>query len=423
VASFFIDKFWLWIYNFGMSRVYGFTSEELYERMLKAVQDYAAAGGTFDKRLRDYPFASQLVYLKRKPEYAGIKFSTILKDSGVAHDETLAHRREHTNLDKLRWSVQYYTQSGGDITKPIKDMPFYHMLSVLKKQYNLKTNNEVFKLAGIDFNKDYEEFAVMVKRAQKYVNNGKLTLSRKNGGQVYSFFQERADLLGISYYEYITLLTNLPAGEAIIKADYLDALRMMLYKKFPNLVVDRVKAGNREAYEKIRNIQTQHRGQHITTEEVISLLGFKPAFPKTFYQSERKQVNEEELVARIKELESKEGQITYDKLTKAGLYNDILYCSYDNNISVYNFMQKHNIAYKKLRFKRLDTIGMPEEFKYDIKKLKELAIASIDGWETMSDAERFYKMLPLTKEIHNKLVNKYTLTANQIAEISAGLEK
>ena len=416
MASFFIDKIWLRLYNFCMSRDYGMSKEQLYKSTLKAVQDYAKAGGTFDKRLRDYPFASKLAYLKRQPEFANIKFSTILKNSGVQYNEVRAHKREHTSLDKLRWSVEYYVQSGGDITKPIKEMPFYYMLGVLKKNYNLKTNDEVFKLAGIDFNKDYEEFASMVKRAQKYVVGGKLTLSRKNGGQVYSFFQERADLLGVSYYEYISLLTDLPSGEAIIKADYLDALRMMLYKKFPNLVVDRVKAGNKQVYEKIRNIQTQNRGQNITTEEIISMLGFKPAFPKTFYHSERKSVDEEALVSRIRKLE-KEGPVTYSSLTKAGLYNDVLYCSYDNNISVHGFMEKHGIKYKKLVFKRLETIGMPDEFGYDIKKLKAEAIASIDNWNNLSDSERFYMMLPMVKAIHEKMVQKYTLTADQLKAI------
>ncbi|MBQ7579281.1 MAG: hypothetical protein IJT25_01975 [Clostridia bacterium] len=390
--------------------------KDLYEELIRKVQEYAKNGGEFNKGARQYPFASTYRYLKSQPKYKDLTINKLLKDSGVVYDENKAREMEPLSLSKLKFQVEYFIANGGDITMPMHSLPFYNLLRRLREKYNV-SNEEIFKMADINLDREYETFVKMTNSAKNYIKNGKLNLSHKNGEKVYVYFQEQADRLGISYYEYLAIITNLPANKPIIRADYLDALRMMLYKKFPSGEIDKVKAGNKTIYYKIKNIRLQHRGQNISTEEVISMLGFVPKFDKPVYVADKKYVDEEELVRRIKKIEKEDGQVTYKKLVESELYKDVLYCSYDNNIGVYKFMQRHNIKYKTLRFKRLETITMPDEFKFDIYKLKQQKIESIDNFENLSNIDRYYKMLSIAKEIHEELVKKYTLSADELEKL------
>ena len=389
------------------------SKEYLYNQLLKEVKDYAKNGGAFDKPIKAYPFYHHYRYVKRQPDYAKVTMAQVFGDAGVSFDSSRLKVLKPVSLERFKSVVEEFVDGGGDLTMPVKSLPFYTLLRGLEEKLNV-SSEEVFKLAGLDLNREYVEFKNMVKNAKSYVKDGKLKLSHNCGSKLYTYFQIQADLLGISYFEYIAILTNLPANMPIIKADYLDAVRMMLYKRFPDGIVHRVKAGNKQVYYKLQNVLDQNRGQGLTTEELISMLGFKPTFPKPFYKEDKKEVNEPQLVSKIKALESKNGSVSYKMLKEAGLYTDVLFSSYDNNIGVNQFMQKHGINYKQLRFKRLETVAMPEEFRYDIYKLKEQEIAKIDGFDNLGELEKYYKLKAMAVKIHNSLVDAYTLSEQEL---------
>ena len=321
-------------------------------------------------------------------------------------------------LVELRRKIDEYIKAGGDIYAPKRQLPYYNYLADTAKCIRKETGNDVsiddvYKLCGINFDREFNHFKKFLTMLTPFVKNGNADYIRtkecRNVSNVYEILKNYADKYNTMPFDFLVLMTGFKFENCYIKTDYINNLRQEILAVYPNGDISGIRWEYPKLYEKIRQLQ-KYSPSLKTMRETVEFLGFTD---KNMWD---KSASKESETATIQELLTLFPNKIVKSLTtlNPSLYHKVIRCCRQSNTSTVDWMKAHGFTYltgynqPRLSQTKVDANKRAEMLlNLKAKALQKLNITKTD------EASLFHASLEATKmviDLLNKEQIKYDLS-------------
>jgi len=186
-------------------------------------------------------------------------------------------------IEKLKNKIFEHINAGGSIYDPKRELPYYEDMNTFVRYVRKKTgkdftHDDAYKVCGIDFDREYNDFFDFLRNLQLFSTNKKVDKIKTNQvrkrNNVYERLKNYADKYNTTPFDFLVLMTPFEFDNCVIRTDnYQECLKYMIDKEYPNKDLTGIKRQYPSLYENLRQLQAYYPTP-ISMKTLVEQMGY-----------------------------------------------------------------------------------------------------------------------------------------------------